>query len=212
LDVVEAINKAAPRPKWQLVGVVDDAPSAVNIGRLADRGVDYLGPVGCIPDGVRQVIAVGSPTARQGICERLRGPDSDFATLIHPSASVGSLVTIGEGSVICAGVSVGTNVALGRHCHLNPLAVVGHDAVLADFVSVNPSATISGDCIVRASVLIGAAALILQGLLIEERAVIGGAACVTRDVNADSVMIGVPARAADPGQLVGKRERVSKCL
>jgi len=208
LDVVDAVNRAAPKPKWHIVGVADDAPSALNLGRLAHRGVPYLGPVDAIREGVRLVIAVGSPVARQAIRDKIRHVDGDFATLIHPSAALGSVVTIGVGSVVCAGVSLGTNVTLGRHCHLNPLAVVGHDAVLADFVSVNPSATISGECTVNAHVLIGAASLILQGLVIEERAVIGGAACVTRDVNANSIMVGVPARAANSAQPLGARERV----
>lgn len=201
LDVVEAANAAAPAPGYRLLGVLDDAPSPVNLERLAARSVRYLGRVDdWLTRGHRAdyLVAVGQPAARAVLADKLANAGLRAATVVHPRATLGSRAVVGEGTIICAGVQVSANVSLGRHVHLNPSATIGHDTVLADFVSINPSATVSGECRVGAGVLIGAAAVILQGLTVGAGSTVGAAACVTRPVQADVVVMGVPAKVARP--------------
>lgn len=194
LDVAEAINAASANGQvWEIVGVADDAPSDVNLERLAARSVTFLGSIADLPSDVHVVIGVGSPQARSAITQKL-DETAQFTTLIHPTAVTGSQVTIGAGSVVCAGVSVGTNVTVGEQVHLNPHAVIGHDTSLGDFVSVNPNATISGDCTIDSGVLVGAAAVVLQGLRLAPNVLVGAAACVTKPVTQACTLVGVPAR------------------
>lgn len=195
LDVAEAMNEM--NPTWDVLGVVDDSPSRVNLERLAARGVGHLGGLDAIPAEAAVSIGVGSPAARRTIHELFAERDFAFASLVHPTALMGSEVRAADGAVICAGVSVGTNVTLGRHVHLNPHAVIGHDTILGDHVSVNPNATISGDCVIEDEVLIGAGAVVLQGLHVGRGAVVGGAACVVAGVTAGATVMGVPARQRD---------------
>jgi sugar O-acyltransferase (sialic acid O-acetyltransferase NeuD family) len=194
LDVIEAVNATGNRPAWTLLGVVDDAPSEVNLERLRQRDVPFLGPLGVIPSHAWVALAVGSPGARAGLDARLVGRCAGFAALVHPTAVVGSGHHAGEGAIVCAHASIGTNVTLGRHVHLNPHAVIGHDAQLGDCVSVNPNATISGECMLESAVLVGAGAVVLQGLRVGSGALVGACACVARDVAPGTTVKGVPAR------------------
>ncbi len=201
LDVVEAM--AAAGSPVEVLGVVDDAPSDVNLERLGARGVTYLGTVEewlSFESPARYILGIGSPQVRRDLVDRLEGAGADPLTAIHPSATLGARVEIGEGVVVCAGATISTNVRLGRHVHVNPNATIGHDAVLGDFVSVNPAAVISGEVSVGGATLVGASATILQGISVATNAVVGAGAVVTKDVPEDVVVKGVPATWAPPGR------------
>lgn len=195
LDVLVAM--AAAGAEVQIAGVVDDNPTALNLQRLAERGIRYLGTTRELmadPRGRYVVVGVGSPSARQRLAEGCEGAGLRPFTAIHPAATLGTRCQVGPGVVVCAGVQVSTNVLLGRHVHLNPAAVVGHDSVLGDFVSVNPSATVSGEVTIGDRTLIGAAAVVLQNLSVGTDTVVGAAALVTKDVPSGVTVTGIPGR------------------
>jgi sugar O-acyltransferase (sialic acid O-acetyltransferase NeuD family) len=197
IDVIDAINAEADAPVWEVVGVVDDAPSEANLERLERRGTPFLGGTGeplVWPNPVHYVVGIGSTRVRRTIADRYDAAHLRAATLVHPSVTQGFDVRIGEGTVICAGVRLTTNIDLGRHVHLNLNVTVGHDTTVRDFVSVNPLASISGDCLLEAGVLIGVAGVVLNGLTVRDGATVGGSACVVRDVPSGVVVKGVPAR------------------
>lgn len=196
LDVLEAM--AAAGSPIEVAGVVDDGSSEVNLERLAARGVTFLGTVEewlaseSLPR--RYVLGVGSPEVRRRLVMHLEDAGARPVTAIHPSATLGAPVEVGEGVVVCAGAAVSTNVRLGRHVHVNPNATIGHDAVLGAFVSVNPGAVVSGEVVVGEATLLGASSTVLQGLTIGGGTVVGAGAVVARDVPGGVVAVGVPAR------------------
>lgn len=198
LDILEVINRHAWVPEISILGVVDDAPSALALSRLADRGYKHLGGLAeWLSSGTEAmyIVAIGNPVVRGRICSAF---DSETTmepfTVIHPSAVIGSRVRLGKGSVVCAGVQISTNVDIGNHVHLNPGAIIGHDTALKDFVSINPGAIVSGDVTVLESSLVGAGAVVLQGLTVGARSTVGAGGVVTRGVGTGVVVKGVPAR------------------
>lgn len=197
LDVIEAVNRVGDAPVFTIVGVIDDAPSEQAQARLSVRGIPFLGTVDAWlerGDDAQYLIAIGNPQVRAAVDERFRSAGLDAATVVHPTVTIGSVSTIGAGSVVCAGVQVSTNVALGLHTHVNPGAIIGHDVVLEDYVSINPGAIVSGDVIVGRESLVGAGAVILQGIAIGGYCTVGASACVTRNVTEHTVVKGIPAR------------------
>ncbi|PZE61518.1 acetyltransferase [Curtobacterium sp. MCPF17_047] len=188
------IALACGRP---LHGVVDDAPTGTALRTFERLGIRFLGGMSdWLPTarGRSFVVAVGAPAIRSRLDLTALRAGASATSLVHPSASIGSLVSLGTGAVVCANATVGSNVCAGRHLHVNPGAVIGHDVHLGDHVSVNPRSALSGDVLVGDRALIGAGAVVLQGLSIGPDAVVGAAAAVTRDVTAGTTVVGVPAR------------------
>lgn len=197
LDVISAINERAAEAVFDVLGVLDANPSDANLERLAARGTPYLGTeADWLRTGTvaRFVVGIGSPTVRARVAASFADEGYEAATLVHPMASIGSSVVLGEGTIVCGGVQISTNVRLGAHVQVNPNATIGHDSTIADFVSINPGAIVSGDVTIGAASLIGAGATILQGLAVAENVVVGASACVVRNVAAGSTVKGVPAR------------------
>lgn len=196
LDVLEAM--IADGADLEILGVIDDKPSAANLGRLAARNMPYLGRraewLASAPANVRYVLGIGDPMIRRALADELDASGLEPFTAVHPSATFGANTTLAAGVVVCAGAAISNHVHLGRHVHVNPHATIGHDAVLSDFVSVNPAAIISGEVVVETDALIGAGAAVLQGLTVGKNTVVGAGAVVTKDVPSRIVVKGVPGR------------------
>lgn len=205
VDVIEAMNAESPEqaaPPWRLLGVLDDSPSETNLERLADRSIPFLG---ALDDFLRErhrdtayAVGVGATAVRRRIAERCDAAGLAAATLIHPSVTMGSRVSVGAGSVLCAGARITTNIDIGRHVHVNLNVTIGHDTVVEDYVSLNPLASISGDCVLETGVLVGVGGIVLNGLSVGRGATVGGAACVVKQVEPGATVVGVPARPLAP--------------
>jgi sugar O-acyltransferase (sialic acid O-acetyltransferase NeuD family) len=190
--VIDAVNRVLG-PTYDVVGFADDGTP--DLHRLQRLGVPLLGHVEDIPADVQYFIGIGRPALRKELDERLTALGlTATAPIIHPAAWIGPDVTLGSGSVACAGVSVTTNVRAGRHVHINRNATVGHDVVLGDYVTVAPLSAISGDVILEDGVELGTGVSVLPGVRIGRGTVVGAQGCVTKDLPSGVTAVGIPAR------------------
>lgn len=196
LDVIDAINldhATTGEAAYEVVAVLDDGEP--DPATLAPYGVEVqpVAALDAMPADVGYVIGIGSPEVRRKLDERFAGRPSPV--LVHPSATMGRAVEVGDGSVICAGVRLTNNIRLGRHVHVNLNATVGHDARLGDHVTVSPLVAVSGYVTLGDGVLVGSGATINPGATVGAGAVIGAGAAVLRNVDAGTTAVGVPAKA-----------------
>lgn len=201
LDVLEAWNHAHHGDKYTIRGVVDDAPSQINLDRLTARGYRHLGPLSTLEKMTPTpavVVAIGKPDIKRKVAAICADMGLHFPSFIHPTVIVGSQFTCGDGVVVSAGVVFSTNITLGDQVHICSGAIVGHDTVIADYSSVNPGAVVSGEVFIGESTLVGAGSVVLQGITIGSSVTLGAAACVTKEVLPGEVVVGVPARAIAP--------------
>lgn len=187
--LIAQINQV--QKKWNLTGFYDD-------GVPAGSSVLSLPVIGNI-DAVNRsaqniVIAIGNPAVKEAIAKRLTNRDLKFPTLIHPSVSIGQEITIGEGSIICAGSVLTVHVNIGSHVLINLNTTIGHDVAVGDYSSIMPGAHLSGFVKIGALVFIGTGTSILQNVQIDKGAIVGAGAVVNRNVNPNMTVVGVPAR------------------
>lgn len=104
--------------------------------------------------------------------------------IIMMGAIINIGAVIGDGTMIDMGAVLGGRATVGKNCH------IGAGTVLAGVIEP-PSAT---PVIVEDDVLIGANAVVLEGVRVGKGAVVAAGAIVTKDVPANTVVAGTPAR------------------
>jgi len=156
------------------------------------HGVDVVALEDVPRSDYRFFIAIANIAARRRIAETLAGVD--FATIVHPSAVLGTSVRLGEGSIVAAGCILTCDIQLGHHTHLNLSTTVGHDAVCGDFLTTAPGARISGACRLGSGVFMGSNAVLREKVYVADDAQIGAGAVVLQDIDEAGLWAGVPAR------------------
>lgn len=141
-------------------------------------------------------VSIGNPHAagRIRIAAYLKQLGLKPCNAIHPTAIIEPGVVLGEGVQIMAGAVIGVNVKIGNYCIINTKASVDHDTVLEDGVEIAPGATLCGQILVKAHTWVGAGATVLPRIEIGENTIIGGGALVSRNIPANVVAYGVPAK------------------
>ena len=191
--LVERINKVALT--WSLLGFIDD--SEVLQGKMVN-GYPVLGKTEDVvrfPDAYF-VCAVGSSRTKEKIVTRVKGynPSILFGTVIDPSVVLSDLVTIGEGSIICAQSILTVNITIGKHVIINLDCTIGHDAVLLDFVTLYPSVNVSGFSKIGHAVELGTGLQIIQGKTVGDYSIVGAGAVIVKDIPPNCTAVGSPAK------------------
>lgn len=191
--LVERINKTTPT--WNLLGFMDDAEE---IQGTIINGYLVLGKAGDVdkyPDA-HFVCAVGASKTREKIVNNLKSisPNIKFGTVIDPSVELSNLVSIGEGTIICAHSIITVNISIGNHVIINLDCTVGHDAVINDFVTLYPSVNVSGITNIGHAVELGTGMQIIQGKTVGDYSIVGAGAVVVKDIPAYCTAVGSPAK------------------
>ena len=140
------------------------------------------------------VISPDIPFVREKISEEYRKEGFIFATIVSPKAIISLSSKIGEGSIIQSLAHVSSNVILGSFCKLNVGANVMHDSKIGDYSTIAPNAVILGRVTIGNGCYIGANATILPGIKIGDNVTVGAGAVVTKDVQENCIVAGVPAK------------------
>jgi sugar O-acyltransferase (sialic acid O-acetyltransferase NeuD family) len=141
------------------------------------------------------LIAIGDSKKRYQVFTKLNS-NIKYFKFIHSSGKIllEDSVSIGEGSIICAGSIITCDVTLGNHTHLNLNTTIGHDTVVGDFFTTAPGVNISGNCQVGNRVYVGTNACIKEKISICDDVIIGMGACVVKDIKESGTYIGIPAK------------------
>ena len=182
-----------------IAGVVDD-----DAKRKGERffGYPLLGTRAELPQlhaaGVRHaIVAIGNNDLRAAIAALFTQQGWQFATAVHPSASISRGVELAPGCVIMAGCVINADARLGAHVIVNTGATIDHDCRIADSVHIAPGCHLCGGVSVGRESFLGAGSTVTPGVNIGSKVIVGAGSAVIRDVADETKVSGVPARPLD---------------
>lgn len=198
-ELIEDINAASPT--YSILGFLDANEQSHG---TQVHGLPVLGGLDWIEGnkGVAVTLGIGSPSVKARLAPEMRSLGAVFPRLCHPQSNIGRRVSIGEGTIACAGSVLTTDLSLGQFVTLNLNVTIGHDARISDFVTIAPGAHVSGSVTIGTGTDIGTGATIVQGVKVGEWSVIGAGASVVKPIPGNVTAVGVPAKVIkerDPG-------------
>lgn len=178
-----------------LVGFIDDTANKQGKNNFGHR-VMSRSAIEEYADAL--VLAVpGSATSYRSRAEIVTGlgvRDHRFARVVHPTASISPLATIGFNVLIMAGVVITSNAIIGNHVCVLPNTVIHHDVVVGAWTLIGSNVTLAGNTVLGDNCYIGSGSTLINGVYVGDRALIGLGSNVIRNVPPGARVAGNPAR------------------
>jgi UDP-perosamine 4-acetyltransferase len=177
-----------------LVGLVD-----VQRTRTDLLGVRVIGSDGMLPElrrgGVKHAfVALGDNRARLNAARRLRDCDFQLVNAISSHACISPSARVGRGVAIMAGAVVNAETVIEDLAILNTRASVDHDGYVGEAAHIAPGCALAGRVHIGSLAFIGTGTSAIPGITVGENSLVGAGSCIVRDIPANSLAFGVPAR------------------
>lgn len=195
----KVLREFMPAQNYEIVALVDNDPSVVApfpaprmlIGR--DGLAAFLSGR---TDAVAGIVAIGGFRGRDRIeIQALMAAfNMRVVVAIHPTAFVAADAVVGTGSQVLANAAVAAEAKIGAACILNTSCSVDHECILGDGVHIAPGAVLAGNVEVGDRSFVGPGAVVISGTKIGADSIIGAGSVVVRDIPANVVAFGNPAR------------------
>lgn len=188
---------AYQKDRWHVLGYID----IKSVPETTERcGIPWLGGddrLGALLDqnpDAKLIFAFGGLRTRRDWVERIRLPESRWATIIHPMACVSPKAVLGAGVVVLARAIVQTGAVVGRHAIINSGAIVEHDVCVGDFAHVAPGAVVGGGCHIGDEAFVGLGSRVRSHISVGNASTVGAGSVVVTDIPDGETVVGVPAR------------------
>lgn len=179
----------------------DDDPRSVPVVVRAARLAPLCQPPSIEPlsafqpaTGEAYLLGPTTPTRVVLAAELQRRFRLQFHTLVHPTAYVSPLASLGPGTFVGANSAIAAGAVLDEHVFVNRGATIGHDTHIGAFSRVQPGSNVGGLSRFGRGVTVGIGATLIERLVVGDNAVIGAGSTVLDDVPENVVVVGAPAR------------------
>lgn len=185
-------------PDYQCSGFVENMDRQRCESLVMGKPVIWVDALKNVPASTLLVCGIGS-NKRAEYVDYVKHFGLTFARILHPSCHFAASSQVGEGTVLGVNSIVAAQSVVGRHVIVNRAATIGHHTKIGDFTTIAPQANIAGMCRIGTGCYIAMGATVLDGIQIGDGAVVGAGALVTKDVAANTLVAGSPARVAKTG-------------
>jgi len=176
-----------------ILGFLDDVPDSLE---------NYNYPAEIIDDiqnhqpiaGAKYILAIMSPAGKSKFAVELKNKGCKFTKFIHPTAILGSNVSVGEGVIITPGCILTCDIKIGDFVFLNTQTTLGHDVKIGAYTSINGKVEISGFVEIGESVTIGSRVVVLPKKKIVSGVTVGAGSVVVGNITKPITVFGNPAK------------------
>ncbi|MBU7570009.1 MAG: acetyltransferase [Flavobacterium sp.] len=140
------------------------------------------------------ILGLGNPFSRNKVYNLFLEYNGNPVSAIAKNAVVSKSAVLGKGLNIMPFAFVSADTFIGNGVLINAYASVHHDCKIGEFAEISPGAKVLGNCEIGAFTTIGANATILPKLKIGKNVTIGAGAVITKDIEDNAVVVGVPGK------------------
>lgn len=166
------------------------------------EGIDVVGSDAELPrlfaEGITNAFvgvgSVGDHSLRKNLYEFLVQEGFQMPALVHPATTIARNVDLASGVQVMAGAVINPNVRIACNTIINTAAVIEHDCVIAHHVHISPRVVLGGGVKIAEGAHIGIGATIREGIQIGKGSTVAAGAVVIKDVDANDVVMGLPAK------------------
>ena len=189
-----ALNIQDYSEQYEVAGFFDDDPAKLGTSQF---GYDVLGPISEVLRlrDVNVALGIAFPMIKRKIVGQISENNSlAFPSFIHPRAWISERVEIGKGCIIYPGTMINYGCQIGDFSVINMNCALGHHTQVGAYSSLAPGVNTGGHTIIGDEVELGIGASTIQHVQIGSKSVVGGQSMVISDVEADTKVVGVPAK------------------
>lgn len=181
-----------------VVGFLDDAD---RVQGTSVRGVPVLGKIDLLETlvathGIRAVYCpLGNNKLRVKFLERARALGYETPSYIHPSVVISPNVKIGQGVYILLGTTIMPYAEIRDYVMISMGVHLAHHTVLKEGTFLSTGVNFGASMVAEKFSYVGISATIMTGVKnLGEDCLVGAGAVVIKDVPANAVVAGVPAK------------------
>lgn len=148
-------------------------------------------------DDVKFIYSLYRPDVMKERCKLLYDlniPLDKFTNFVHPSVMLAKSAKIGQGNVLLANAVVNCNAVIGNFNTVNSGVLIGHDTKIGNNNYFAGQVCVGSGLEIGNMNFFGLNTSIRNGIVIGDNNIVGMASNITKNVGADSVLYGNPAR------------------
>jgi len=190
-ELAQAIN--CQKERWSQIIFIDDGVAIKDYRKIpiySMQDVENIFP----KEKIEICIAVGEPSIRELLFDKVEALGINLALLIHPDVSIPESTIIGDGSIVCKYVSITCDITIGRNVYIHPMVCIGHDSEIGDNSVISSFVDVAGNCNVGRNVFLAIGVVMKQGISIGDKSIVGMSSVIHGSVPEAVIAMGNPAR------------------
>jgi sugar O-acyltransferase (sialic acid O-acetyltransferase NeuD family) len=140
-------------------------------------------------------LGIGNPNIRYRMSNLIVSYGGALCSTISPKSSIGHYnVNLSTGLNIMTGSILTNDIVVGEGALINLNCTIGHDCIIGQYVEMSPGVHVSGNCKIGDFCSLGTNCTILPGITLGDNVIVGAGAVVTKDVESNRTVKGIPAK------------------